>query len=56
MGKRQSLQQIVLGRLDSYMKKNEAGPLSHTMHTNSKWVKQKCETSNHKNPGIELKQ
>ena len=26
MGKRQSLQQIVLGKLDSYMKKNETGP------------------------------
>ena len=31
MGKRQSLQKIVLRRLDSYMQKNETGPLSHTI-------------------------
>ena len=30
---------MVLGKLDSDMQKNEPGPLSYTMHTNSKWVK-----------------
>ena len=32
--KRQSLQQMVLGKLDSNMQKNEAGPLSSTIHKN----------------------
>lgn len=32
--KRQSLQQTVLGKLDSYMRKNETGPLFHTIHKN----------------------
>ena len=30
--KRQSLQQMVLGKLDSHMQKNEAGPFSYTIH------------------------
>ena len=36
MGKRQSLQQTVLGKLNSYqyMQKNETGPLSYTTHNN----------------------
>ena len=33
MEKRQSLQQMVLGKLDSDMHKNETGPLSYTIHT-----------------------
>ena len=32
MGKRQSLQQFVLGKLDSCMPKNETGPLSYIIH------------------------
>ena len=40
MGKEQSLQYMVLGKLDSHMKKNETGPLSYTVHKNSsKWIK-----------------
>ena len=43
MEKRQSLKQIVLGKLDTDMQKNESGPLSYTIHThkkkNSKWMK-----------------
>jgi len=40
MGKRQSLQQTVLGNLDSHMQKNETGPLSITItKINSKWMK-----------------
>ena len=35
MGKRPSLQQIVLGKLDSYMQKNETGRLSYI----TKWIK-----------------
>ena len=34
MGKRQSLQQMVLGELDNYMQKNETGPLSYAIHEN----------------------
>ena len=34
MEKRQSLQQVVLGKLDSDMQKNEPGPLSYTIHKN----------------------
>ena len=34
MEKRQSLQQVVLGKVDSDMQKNEPGPLSYTIHTN----------------------
>ena len=32
MEKGQCLQQMVLGKLDCNMQKNEAGPLSYTMH------------------------
>ena len=37
MEKRQSLQQMVLGKLDSDMQKNEPGPLSY--YTKIKWMK-----------------
>ena len=40
MGKRQSLQQMMLRKLDSYRQKNETGPLSYTIHKNNlKWIK-----------------
>ena len=32
MGKRQSLQQMMLRKLDSYMQKNETGSLSYNTH------------------------
>ena len=40
MGRRQYLQQIVLGKLDSHMQKNETGPffIPYTK-INSKWIK-----------------
>ena len=39
-GKRRSLQQVVLGKLDVYGHKNETGPLSYTIHKNKlKWIK-----------------
>ena len=34
MGKKQSPQQMVSGKLDSHMQKNETGPLSYTVHKN----------------------
>ena len=34
MGRRQSLQQMVLGKVLSYMQKNENGPLSYIVHKN----------------------
>ena len=39
MEKRRSLQQMVLGKLYSNMQKNEPGPISYTIHKNSKWMK-----------------
>jgi len=33
--KRQSLQQMVLGKLDSHMQKNETGPFPYTTHKNN---------------------
>ena len=40
MEKRQSLQQMVLGILDSHMQKNETGPFPYTTHKNRlKWMK-----------------
>ena len=33
-GKGQSLQQMVLGKLDIHIQKNEAGPLPHTIYKN----------------------
>ena len=34
IGKRQYLQQIVIGKLDCNMQKNDTGPLSYTIHKN----------------------
>ena len=40
MEKRQSLQQVVLGKLVNYVYKKETRPLSNIIHkTNSKWIK-----------------
>ena len=48
MGKRQSLQHMVLGKLCSYIPKNETAPLSYTIHKNIleliKDLKVRCET------------
>jgi len=46
MGKRQFLQQEVLGKLDSYMQKNETGPPYYTIHKNKLKMdsRPKCET------------
>ena len=52
MEKRQSLQYMVLGKLVSYMQKNEIGPPSYTIHKNKLKMDErpKNETGNHQNP------
>ena len=52
MEKRQSLQQMVLRKLDSDILKNETRPLPNTIHKNKFKMddKPKCETRNHQNP------
>ena len=49
---RQSLQQVVLGKLDSDMQKNEPGPLSYTVHKNKLKMDERpqCKTGSHQNP------
>ena len=39
MVKRQSLQQVVLGKLDRHMQINNVRTPPHTTHKNSKWIK-----------------
>ena len=58
MEKRQSLQQMVLGKLDRDMQKNEPGPLSYTIHKNKLKMdkRPKCETGNHQSPTRENRQ
>ena len=58
MEKSQSLQQMVLGKLDSNMQKNETIPLSDTIHKNKLKMSEipKCETGSHQNPGGEHRQ
>ena len=52
MEKRQSPQQVVLGKLDSHMQKNEIGPFSYTTHKDKLTMveRSKCETIIHQNP------
>ena len=52
MEKRPSLQQMVLGKLDSNMQKNETRPLSYTIHKNKLKMdeKPKCEAGIHQHP------
>ena len=58
MGKRQYLQQMVFGKLDSRMQKNETGPFSYTIHKNKLKMgeRPKCETGIFQNPRREHKQ
>ena len=58
MEKTLSLQQMVLGKLDSDMQKNEPGPLSYTRHKNKLKVDEgpKCKTGSHQNPRGEKRQ
>ena len=51
--KRPSLQQMVLGKLDGIMQKNETGPLFYTTHKNKFKMSERPkvkETGNHQNP------
>lgn len=52
MGKRQSIQQMVLVKLDSNMQKNKTGLLSYNIQKNKFKMDERptCETGNHKNP------
>ena len=52
IGKRQSFQQMVLGKQDRNMQKNETGPLSYIIHKGKLKMSErpKCETGNHQNP------
>ena len=56
--KRQSLQQVVLGKLDSDMQNNEPGPLSYTIHKNKLKMDEtpNCKTGSHQNPWGESRQ
>ena len=56
--KRQALQQMVLGKLDSYMQKNESGSFSYTTHKNKLKMdkRPKCEMGIHQNPRGEHRQ
>ena len=58
MEKRQSLQQVVLGKLDSDMQKNEPGPRSYTIHKNKLKMDERpqCKTGSHQTPRGESKQ
>ena len=55
---KESLQQVVLGKLDNDMQKNEHGPLSYTIHKNKLKVDErpKYKTRSHQNPREESMQ
>ena len=50
--KGQSLQEMVLGKLDSHMQKNETRPFFYTIHQDKLKMdeRSKCETRIHQNP------
>ena len=58
VGKGQFLQQMVLGRRDKNVQKNDTGPLSYTLHKNKLEMDQrpKDEVWKHKNPTTEHRQ
>ena len=58
MEKRQARQQMVLGKLDSDMQKNEPGPLSYTIHKTKLKMDErpKHKIGSHQNPGGENRQ
>ena len=51
-GKKDSLQQMVLEKVDSNMQKNENGPLSYTIHKDKIKMDErpKCDPGNYQNP------
>ena len=52
MKKSQSLQQMMLKKLESDKQKNEPGPLSYTIHQNKLKMDERpqCKTGHHQNP------
>ena len=52
MEKGQSLQQMLLGKLDSHMQKNKTGPFPYTTHKNRLKMDKgpQCEKGIHQNP------
>ena len=56
--KKESLQQVALGKLDNNMQKSETRPLSYTIHKNELKMDErpKCEKGNHQNPRGESRQ
>ena len=58
MEKRQSLQQMVPGKLDSHMEKNETGSFSYTIHKDKLKMDErpKYEIGIHQNPRGEHRQ
>ena len=58
MEERHSLQQMVLGKLNGDMQKNEHGPLSYTIHKNKLKMDErpKRKTGSHQNPRGESRQ
>ena len=56
--KRQALQQMVLGKLDSHIQKKETGPFAYTIHKNRLKLdgRPNWETGTHQNPTGEHRQ
>ena len=56
--RKDSLQQMVLGKLDRHMEKNENGPFPYTRHKNRLRMDErpKCEMGVHHNPRGEHRQ
>ena len=50
MEKWKSLQKVELGKLDSYMQKNETGTLSNFVYKNSKYIKPKSKARHYETP------
>ena len=55
---KESFQQVVPGKLDSDMQKNEPGPLSYTIHKNKLKMDERptCKTGSNQNPRGESRQ
>ena len=58
MEKKESLQQMVFGKLDSNMQKNEIGPLFYAIYKSKFKMDErpKCEIGNHQNPRGQYRQ
>ena len=54
MGKRQSLQQMVIGKLDIHMQKNQVGPLPNTIYKS--YLKKRIQDLNLRSKTLRRKQ